>query len=280
MILSIASGKGGTGKTTVAVNLALALGNCQLLDCDVEEPNAQIFLKAEITDRKPATVLVPEIDYSKCNFCGRCKEVCAYHALAVLPRKVLFFPQMCHSCGACEKLCPQKAIREIERPIGEIEIGQRNGIRFVQGKLNVGETMAPPLIRQVKSRIDRHTTVILDAPPGTACPMVETVKGSDFCILVTEPTPFGMNDLQLAIQTVRKIGIPYGVVINRAEPDDLKTRLSLKSHEIPVLLKIPFDRKIAEYYSEGIPFIERFPEYREKFVDFLKGILQTGKARS
>jgi MinD superfamily P-loop ATPase len=277
MIISVASGKGGTGKTTVAVNLALSLEHAQLLDCDVEEPNAQIFLKADITDRKSATVRVPEIDYAKCDFCGKCQEVCAYHALAVLPKKVLLFPQMCHSCGACARLCPKGAIREVDRSIGEIEIGQRGGIDFVQGKLAVGETMAPPLIRQVKSHIDRSCLTIIDAPPGTSCPMVTAVKGSDFCILVTEPTPFGMNDLQLAIETVKKLGIPYGVVMNRAEPHDLKTRLHFKANDIPVMLQIPFDRKIAELYSVGIPFIEQLPEYREKFLDFFKGILEIAK---
>jgi MinD superfamily P-loop ATPase len=277
MIISVASGKGGTGKTTVAVNLALALGDCQLLDCDVEEPNAQVFLKADIRAREPATVRVPEIDYQKCDFCGKCRDVCAYHALAVLPGKVLFFPQMCHSCGACEMLCPRKAIRETDRTIGEIETGDREGIRFVQGKLNVGETMAPPLIRQVKSRIEPNSVAILDAPPGTSCPMVTAVRGSDFCILVTEPTPFGMNDLHLAIDTVKKLGIPYGVVVNRAEADDLKTRDYFKSNRIPLLLKIPLDRKIAELYSIGTPFIGPMPEYREKFRALFKTISETVK---
>ena len=277
MIISVASGKGGTGKTTVAVNLALALGDCQLLDCDVEEPNAQVFLKADIRAREPATVRVPEIDYQKCDFCGKCRDVCAYHALAVLPGKVLFFPQMCHSCGACEMLCPRKAIRETDRTIGEIETGDRGGIRFVQGKLNVGETMAPPLIRQVKSRIEPNSVAILDAPPGTSCPMVTAVRGSDFCILVTEPTPFGMNDLHLAIDTVKKLGIPYGVVVNRAEADDLKTRDYFKSNQIPLLLKIPLDRKIAELYSIGTPFIGPMPEYREKFRALFKTISETVK---
>ena len=277
MIISVASGKGGTGKTTVAVNLALALGDCQLLDCDVEEPNAQVFLKADIRAREPATVRVPEIDYQKCDFCGKCRDVCAYHALAVLPGKVLFFPQMCHSCGACEMLCPRKAIRETDRTIGEIETGDREGIRFVQGKLNVGETMAPPLIRQVKSRIEPNSVAILDAPPGTSCPMVTAVRGSDFCILVTEPTPFGMNDLHLATETVKKLGIPYGVVVNRAEADDLKTRDYFKSNQIPLLLKIPLDRKIAELYSIGTPFIGPMPEYREKFRALFKTISETVK---
>jgi len=280
MIISVASGKGGTGKTTVAVNLALSLEHAQLLDCDVEEPNAQIFLKADITDRKPAMVRVPEIDYAKCDFCGKCQEVCAYHALAVLPKKVLLFPKMCHSCGACTRLCPKGAIREVDRSIGEIEIGQRGGIDFVQGKLAVGETMAPPLIRQVKSHIDRSCMTIIDAPPGTSCPMVTAVKGSDFCILVTEPTPFGMNDLHLAIETVKKLGIPYGVVMNRAEPHDLKARIHFKANDIPVMLQIPFDRKIAELYSVGIPFVEQLPEYREKFLDLFKCVLGVAKVKS
>lgn len=277
MIISVASGKGGTGKTTVAVNLALCLGQAQLLDCDVEEPNAQLFLKAAITERKTATVRVPEIDGAKCNYCGVCRDVCAFHAFALLPKKVLFFPQMCHSCGACTHLCPQEAIREIDRPIGEIEIGQHKDIRFIQGKLTVGETMAPPLIRQVRSYIDPARTAIIDAPPGTSCPMVTAVKDSDFCILVTEPTPFGMNDLQLAIETVQKLKIPYGVVINRAEPNDLRTRLHLKAHDIPVLLKIPFDRKIAELYSVGIPFTQELPEYRAQFLNLFRSIQETTK---
>jgi len=280
MIISVASGKGGTGKTTVAVNLALSLEHAQLLDCDVEEPNAQIFLKANITERKPATVRVPEIDYEKCDFCGKCQKVCAYHALAVLPKKVLLFPKMCHSCGACARLCPRGAIREVDRSIGEIEIGQRGGIDFVQGKLAVGETMAPPLIRQVKSHIDRSCMTIIDAPPGTSCPMVTAVKGSDFCILVTEPTPFGMNDLHLAIETVKKLGIPCGVVMNRAEPHDLKARIHFKANDIPVMLQIPFDRKIAELYSVGIPFVEQLPEYREKFLDLFKCVLGVAKVKS
>ncbi|MBU9888360.1 MAG: ATP-binding protein [Candidatus Omnitrophica bacterium] len=280
MIIAVASGKGGTGKTTVAVNLALALGDCQLLDCDVEEPNAQIFLKADLKGSRPATVLVPEVDHNKCTFCGRCREVCAYHALAVLPKKVLFFPQMCHSCGACEMFCPEKAIREVERPIGVIETGKKGGIRFVQGRLNVGETMAPPLIRQVKSLCEPGSTVIIDAPPGTSCPMVTAVKGSDFCILVTEPTPFGMNDLQLAVETVRKLGVPFGVVLNRAEPHDIKTRLFFKAQRLPVLLKIPFDRKIAELYSTGTPFIDHFPEYREKFLGIFRQISGNVKVRA
>jgi MinD superfamily P-loop ATPase len=279
MIISVASGKGGTGKTTVAVNLALAVGNCQLLDCDVEEPNTQIFLKAMITDTRPATVRVPEIDYARCNFCGLCREVCAYHALAMLPKKILFFPQMCHSCGACTHLCPQGAIREVDRSIGEIEMGHRGEVSFVQGKLTVGETMAPPLIRQVKSLIEPSNVTIIDAPPGTSCPMVTAVKNSDFCILVTEPTPFGMNDLHLAIQTVQKLGIPYGVVMNRADPNDLRARIHFKSHDIPVLLTIPFDRRIAELYSVGIPFTEELPEYREKFLALFRDIKEnTGVA--
>jgi MinD superfamily P-loop ATPase len=190
----------------------------------------------------------------------------------MLPKKILFFPQMCHSCGACSYLCPQDAIREIDRPIGEIEMGHRGDVSFIQGKLAVGETMAPPLIRQVKSSIDPAGITIIDAPPGTSCPMVTAVKGSDFCILVTEPTPFGMSDLHLAIQTVRKLGIPYGVVMNRAESHDLKTRIHFKAHDIPVLLTIPFDRRIAELYSSGIPFTEAMPEYREKFLGLFRFI--------
>jgi len=278
MILSVASGKGGTGKTTIAVNLALTLKNVQFLDCDVEEPNAHIFLKPRINGGKKAFIPVPEVDEAKCTYCGKCREVCAYHAIAVLPGSdgkkggVLIFPHLCHGCGACSVLCPEKAIKEVNREIGVIETGEAQGIQFIHGKLNIGEAMSPPLIRQVKGYINPTRTVIIDAPPGTSCPVITAVKGSDFCVLVTEPTPFGLNDLILAVEVLRKIKIPFGVVINRSDIGDGKVEDYCGNENIPILMKIPFSREIAVSYSEGVPIVEKDASYQDKFVNLYLNI--------
>jgi MinD superfamily P-loop ATPase len=283
MIIAVASGKGGTGKTTVAVNLALALGNVQFLDCDVEEPNAHIFLKPQIDHEQKATIPVPDVDETKCTWCGTCREVCLYHAIAVIPQsgdkkgKVLIFPELCHGCGACTLLCPEKAMKEIKREIGVIEIGTKNTIRFVHGRLNIGEAMSPPLIRQVKAHIDPEATVIIDAPPGTSCPVITTVKGSDVCVLVTEPTPFGLNDLILAVEVLRVLQIPFGVVINRADIGDGMVEEYCAKENIAILMKIPFKKEIAVSYSVGIPIIEQDSSYREKFIDLYKNICRIKK---
>ena len=289
MVISVASGKGGTGKTTIAINLALAIdGGVQFLDCDVEEPNAHIFLKPKIKQTKPVSIPVPKIDESKCNFCGRCAEVCAYNAIAVLQNTVLTFPPLCHGCGGCSLLCPQKAITEVNKEIGVVEIGtstrltanpeqgrriaNSNNLQFIHGKLNIGEAMAPPLIRAVKEYINPTREVIIDAPPGTSCPVIESIKGSDFCILVTEPTPFGLNDLILAVEVLKKLKIPFGVVINRSDLGDKKTDNYCEKENIPILMKIPFRKKVASAYSKGIPIIEALPEYKVKFKNLYDNI--------
>ncbi len=278
MIISVASGKGGTGKTTVAVNLALSLKNIQFLDCDVEEPNAHIFLKPRIGGEKKANIPVPEVDETKCTYCGKCREVCAYHAIAVLPGSdgkkgsVLIFPHLCHGCGACSLLCPEGAIKEVNKEIGVIEIGDKDGMQFIHGRLNIGEAMSPPVIRQVKQYINATRTVIIDAPPGTSCPVITAVKGSDFCILVTEPTPFGLNDLILAVEVLRKIKIPFGVVINRADIGDGKVEDYCGKEDIPILMKIPFKKEIAVSYSEGVPIVEKDLSYQDKFINLYLNI--------
>lgn len=273
MIISIASGKGGTGKTTIATNLALSINNdVQFLDCDVEEPDAHIFLNPRIKKTLTASIPVPKIDESKCNFCGRCAEVCAYNALAVLKDKVLTFPHLCHGCGGCSLLCPQKAITEVNKDIGVVEIGNSNNLQFVQGILNIGETMSPPLIKAVKNYINPTRIVIIDAPPGTSCPVIEAIKGSDFCILVTEPTPFGLNDFILAVRVLRKLNISFGVVMNRSDIGDNKLEDYCEKEDIPVLMRIPFKKEIAVAYSKGIPIIKRFPEYKDEFVSLFKRI--------
>ena len=278
MIISVASGKGGTGKTTVAVSLALSLEGkrpVQFLDCDVEEPNAHLFLKPSIDKTIPVFIPVPEVDEAKCTFCGRCAEVCAYHAIAVIKNTALIFSELCHGCGGCSLLCPEKAIKEVGKKIGVLESGAAGSLQFVHGKLNIGQPMSPPLIRAVKKSINTNRTVIIDVPPGTSCPVIEAIKGSDFCLLVTEPTPFGLHDLRLAVETVRQLKIPLGVIINRTGLGDQKVEEYCQKERIPILMTIPFDRKIAAAYSEGIPVVEAIPAYRQEFFEIFERIEKT-----
>jgi MinD superfamily P-loop ATPase len=269
MIVSVASGKGGTGKTLVATSLALSLSDnykVQLLDCDVEEPNANILLHLVLNQSQPVYIPIPKVDETKCTYCGKCAEVCAYNAIAVLKEKVLVFSELCHGCGACSYLCPESAITEEGREMGVVERGDSGNLELIQGKLNVGEAMAPPVIREVKKYIDPANIVIIDVPPGTSCPVVEAVKGSEFCLLVTEPTPFGLNDLSLAVEVVRKLDISCGVVINRVGVGNQEVEQYCQREGIPILLRIPLDRNIAMLYSQGIPLIEGMPQWREEFL--------------
>ena len=275
MIISVASGKGGTGKTLVAINLALDLRDkvrVQLLDCDVEEPNDNVFLHLHLNNSQLVYIPIPKINEDKCTYCGKCAEVCVYNAIAVLPEKVLIFPELCHGCGACSYLCPESAITEEGRQIGVLEKGNSENLELVQGKLNIGEPMAPPVIREVKKHIDPKSEVIIDVPPGTSCPVIEAVKGSDFCLLVTEPTPFGLYDLSLAVEVVRKLGIPFGVIINRVGVGDDKVEHYCQEQQIPILLKIPLDRNIATLYSQGIPLVEGMPRWRGAFLQVFQDI--------
>ena len=270
MIISIASGKGGTGKTLVATSLAISLkdnGKVQLIDCDVEEPNDHIFLKPTFTKKEMVSIPIPKVDEEKCTHCGKCAEVCAYNAIAAMKKKVLVFPELCHGCGACSYLCPEDAISEIAKEVGVVEIGYSGSIQFAHGKLNVGEVMAPPVIRKVKELINPEGTVIIDVSPGTSCPVVESIRGSDFCLLVTEPTPFGLNDLILAVEVLRKLDIPSGVVLNRVGVGDKKVEEYCLRENIPIMLTIPLDTQIASYYSRGIPLVEGIPQWREHFLE-------------
>jgi len=273
LIISIASGKGGTGKTTVATNLAKAIGsNIQLLDCDVEEPNAHLFMNPVFSETDTIFTPVPEIDKEKCSFCGKCGEICRYKAIVVVGDIVLTFPELCHSCGGCMEVCPENAITEKGRELGIIQKGRSNGIDFIHGRLRVGEAMSPPLIREVRGCTDPDKLTIIDAPPGTSCPVITSMKDADFVLLVTEPTPFGLHDLELAVGAVKMLDIPCGLVINRSDMGDDRVVAYAQREKLPVLMEIPFDRSIAEAYSRGEMMIDAIPAWKEKFLKLFDDI--------
>ena len=273
MIVAVASGKGGTGKTTVAVNLARAIeSKVLLIDCDVEEPNCHLFLNGTIGKTEVATVLVPFVNESLCIGCGECARFCEYNAIASFGTTPLIFPEMCHSCGGCAKFCPQHAIAEVDKRIGTIRTIGSDNITLVQGILDVGVVAPSPLIRQVKTYIQDDQLTILDAPPGTSCSVIATLHGADFVVLVTEPTSFGLNDLKLAVQTVRQLKLPFAVVINRADRDNNNVNNYCRSEDIPVLIEIPDDRQIAEVYSRGELLIKVIPKYRNIFSEIARKI--------
>ncbi|MBN2654563.1 MAG: ATP-binding protein [Nitrospirae bacterium] len=273
MVIAVASGKGGTGKTTVSVNLAKAFGSAvQLLDCDVEEPNAHIFLNPSVSSEKVVNILVPEVDETRCDGCGECSRFCEYSAIVSFGSKPLVFPEMCHGCGGCARVCPKNAIHEVQKRIGVVKSSEAGNIVLIEGVLDVGVAMAPPLIRAVKSSLNKNLPAILDAPPGTSCPVIATLRDVDFVVLVTEPTPFGLNDLRLAVDMVRQLGIPFGVVINRSGAGDDRVHAYCYEEQIPLLMEIPDDRKIAEAYSRGSLIIEALPEYRGIFKGLINKI--------
>jgi len=270
MKIAVLSGKGGTGKTTVSASLASAIEKCQYVDCDVEEPNGWIFLKPEIKDTIPVNVLVPEADASKCNGCGNCGKACQFHAIAVVKGKVLVFPEICHHCGACLIACPQEAIREADRETGVIEINGNN--TFLQGRLNIGEPISIPVIRELKKRLRNDMPVILDCSPGASCTVVQSVDGCDYCILVTEPTPFGLHDLKIAVQLIRKMDISFGVVVNKASQDNKSVQEYCNENRIEVLMEIPYSQEIAQAYSNGILPVENDGDWKSKFKELYQKI--------
>jgi MinD superfamily P-loop ATPase len=288
MRIAVASGKGGTGKTTVAVSLALSVAAHAagkhdghrpplLLDCDVEAPDAHLILQPDIESEAGAAVPVPIVDEGRCTACGQCAEVCTFNALAVLGGHVVVFPELCHGCGSCGLICPERAIRERPRTIGRLEAGHAGELRFAHGTLDVGEPMAVPVIRRLKAwaRPRQGQLTVVDAPPGTSCPMVEAVRGADFVLLVTEPTPFGLHDLRLAVEVVRELDIPMGVVINRDGIGDDGVDALCAAQGVPILLRIPFERTIAEGIARGRALVDIHPEYRERLRGLASRIAET-----
>jgi len=273
--ITVASGKGGTGKTLVATSLALSLPEgVQYLDCDVEAPNAHLFLNPHWEEEFSTGLVVPRVDESVCTACGECNRVCEFKAIVVIVDKVLVFDELCHGCGACSYICPVDAITEVEKPIGIIRKGPaKNGIHFLQGLLNIGEPMATPIIRRLKKEALPDAEITLrDAPPGTSCPVIESIEGSDFTILVTEPTPFGLNDLKLAVGVGRELNVPMGVIINRADAGDDRVHEFCKKEGLPILLEIPLMREIARGYADGKTLIDILPQYRDRFLEVFERI--------
>ena len=265
MRIAIASGKGGTGKTTVAVAFALSLPEAQFVDADAEEPNAHLFLHPTVERTIPVFMIIPEVDLSSCTFCGKCAEFCQFNALAVIKQKVLVFPELCHGCGGCVYACPEDAIEARQRQIGEVEVGVAREMRFIQGRLKPAEPSAVRIVREEIAQLDPNTVGVLDAAPGTACAVQDTIGESDFCLLVTEPTPFGLHDLKMAMDVARELEVPTGVIINRSGRRDAIIEDECRRRNIPVLLKIPFDRRIAEAYSRAETLVDAFPEWRNHF---------------
>jgi len=268
MRITIASGKGGTGKTTIAVNLALSLADrhpVHFVDCDVEEPNGHIFLTPDIEVRRSVEKLLPRVDPDLCSSCGTCAKLCQFGAIAVLGDRTLVFDELCHGCGLCTMACPQSAIHEEPHELGAVESGTARGLVFTQGILNVGEAMATPIIHELKHEIRPEDCTILDAPPGTGCPAIAALEGASVALLVTEPTPFGLHDLRAAVGVARVLDVPTAVLINRDGIGNDEVDAYCRSESIPVLMRIPFDRDLASLYAEGRPMVDAMPEWRDRF---------------
>ncbi|MFW6266586.1 MAG: ATP-binding protein [Halanaerobiales bacterium] len=278
MNITVLSGKGGTGKTTVSTNLALSLDNVQLIDADVEEPDSYIFIEPDFNeDYIPVNRKIPVIDDDKCTGCRECVDFCEYNALAMMLDNVMVFPEICHSCGGCSIVCPEKAITEKDRELGKLRFdksAQKGRIEFWQGEMNIGEESSTPVIEALKEHINSEKITIIDAPPGTTCPTIEATADSDFALLVTESTPFGLNDLEMSVEVMREIDIPFGVIINRSEKgeDDIIEDYC-KKENINILMKIPYNRRIAELYSDGKAFVNILPQWKEKFQQLFSVIV-------
>ncbi|OQY19686.1 MAG: (4Fe-4S)-binding protein [Desulfobacteraceae bacterium 4572_35.1] len=280
MKIAIASGKGGTGKTTLSVALAQAADkNVQLIDCDVEEPNGHIFIDAQLDKHEDVTIPIPVLDKTLCNNCGKCGEICQFNAIVTIGDKTMIFDDMCHSCGGCILVCPQQALTEQQKTIGyldsgsnTINCGQVHQLSFIKGSIKIGEAMSPPVIRAAKKKADQNQLTIIDCPPGTSCPMMTAVCDCDFVLLVTEPTPFGLHDLKLAVETMRCMDLPFAVIVNRDGCGDERVSEYCSAEKIPLVLKIKDDRRVATAYSRGEGLLSALPELAPKLRSLLDDI--------
>lgn len=271
MYISFVSGKGGTGKTIVSTSFALSIAKGNYFDLDVEEPNGYIFMKPEIEKIEDFNLPFPEINESICTFCKKCEEVCSYNAISIIPpiKKALVFDDLCHSCGACSYVCPVKdALVEVDKRIGEVRVGKSGDLRFIEGRLDIGQASGVPLISGIiKNYLNKEELNIIDSPPGSSCPVVESIKRSDFIIIVTEPTPFGLSDMSLIVDVVLDMKKKLGVIVNKASDDISELEDYLREKNIPILLKVPYRIEIQRNYSKGIPLIQTLPEFKEKFIE-------------
>jgi MinD superfamily P-loop ATPase len=278
MRIAVASGKGGTGKTTIATNLAVTLSSLgtpvRVLDCDVEEPNAHLFLRPELSDARDVTIPVPAVDEARCTGCGICGDACAFNAIVPVGGSVLLFPELCHGCGACSLLCPEGVITEAPRSVGVLEAGKAGDVGFAQGRLHVGEAKAPPVVAAVTALADVPTgeVTIIDAPPGTSCPVIAAVRGADLVLLVVEPTPFGLHDLGLAVEMLDAVRLPAALVVNRSDGHDEEVEKLAEERGLEIVARIPDDRRIAEAYARGALPVTVVPGLFRLFSDLWRRI--------
>jgi MinD superfamily P-loop ATPase len=270
MNIAVLSGKGGTGKTFVSVNLSCVAGRAAYVDCDVEEPNGHLFFKPQITRKTPVTVSIPQVDAAKCTGCRVCVDFCQFNALALIRQKLMVFQEICHSCGGCVLFCPEKALEERQREIGRIEEGQTGRVSFLSGCLNTGEVSGVPIIRKMMSMLPGECTAVFDCPPGSACAVMESILKADYCLLVAEPTLFGVHNLAMVHELVRLFGKPFGAVLNKCLPGSNPAQRFCEEHNIPVLAKIPYDQKLGRINSQGLVAVRESRRYQALFVQLLK----------